>query len=382
MKIMLIDDEHHALHSLKGSLLDTDPFLKVTLLTNGREALDQLAREAHEVVITDMWMPGMDGLTLLEKVKEAYPNVIRIIVDGQNDDSTTYRLLNVAHQIVQKPLDSQLIWAIISQTAAVLPLVNDEFLRRVIGNTSKLPPAPSIYSELTQLLSLPNCSVDDVVKLIGRDNTIAAKLLQLANSAFFAYRGHSVELRAAVVRLGFNTIRHLLLSVELFEPNGIVAKTWGRELELVQQEAFRMAQLAEQLGRGTGLAGDAFVGGLLADIGQVVLLMTQGEKWRACRTEARLYERPLYEVEQERFGVSHAEVGAYLLGIWGLPYSLVEAVANHHHPERIIAPIYCPSAIVAIAAALIDGVPLNENWLISMKAKTRVDVVRDKTSWL
>jgi HD-like signal output (HDOD) protein len=82
-------------------------------------------------------------------------------------------------------------------------------------------------------------------------------------------------------------------------------------------------------------------------------------------------------VEQDRFGVSHAEVGGYLLGIWGLPYSLVEAVANHHRPDRIIAPLYSPSAITAISAALIDGVPIDEAWLISMKAKTRVDLVRE-----
>ncbi len=378
MKIMLIDDEPQALQSLKEALLSTDPFLKVTLLTNGRDALELLLHEAHDVLIADQCMPEMDGVTLLEKAKQAHPGVIRILVDGRANDASMFRLLNVAHQVVKKPLDSEVLWAIISQTALVLPLIGDELVRRVVGNISQLPPAPRIYSELTQLLTLPNCSIDDVVKLISRDSTMAAKLLQLANSAFFAHRGHSVELRSAVVRLGFNTIRHLMLSIELFEPGSIIAKTWGRELELVQQDAFRVATLSEQLARGTALAGDAFVAGLLADIGQVVFLMTHGEFWRASRTEARLYERPLHDIEHERFGVSHAEVGGYLLGLWGLPYSLIEAVANHHHPERILAPIYSPSAIVAIAQALIDEVPISESWLVSMKAKTRVDMVREK----
>jgi HD-like signal output (HDOD) protein len=250
-------------------------------------------------------------------------------------------------------------------------------MRRVLGNVSQLPAAPKLYRELTLRLQEPHCSVDDVVKLVGRDPSMAATLLHLANSAFFTRRAKTIELRAAVVRLGFNTIRNLMLGVELFEPGSLVATAIGRELEAVQQNAVRMAQMAERLARGTALAGDAFVAGLLADIGQIVLLMTRGQEWRECRTDSKLYERPLHEVEQERFGVSHAEVGGYLLGIWGLPYLLVEAVANHHRPNRILAPLYSPSAITAISAALIDGAPIDDSWLQSMKAKTRVDMVRE-----
>jgi HD-like signal output (HDOD) protein len=216
-----------------------------------------------------------------------------------------------------------------------------------------------------------------MVKLISRDPAITAKLLQLANSAFFTRRAKTIELRAAVVRLGVNTIRNLLLSVELFEPGSPMAKVIGRELDTVQQNALNMAQMAERLARGTAFAGDAFVAGLLADIGQIVFLMTLGSQWRDCRSDAKIHARPLHEVEQEYFGVSHAEVGGYLLGLWGLPYSIVEAVANHHCPERIIAPLYSASAIAAISVALIENMPIDDTWLLSMKAKTRVDVLRE-----
>lgn len=378
MKIMLVDSEQYTLQALREALPAADPLLKVTLLTDGREALERLNIDPHDVLITNMLLTGMDGLTLLEKAKQTFPSTIRILVNGRSDDATLLRLLDVAHQVARQPLDSQLVWSLISQTAAVLPLISDDSLRRIVGNVSQLPPAPAIYRDLSQLLAQPNCTIDNVVDLIGRDPSIAGKLLQLANSAFFAHRGSSVELRSAVVRLGFNTIRHLMLSVELFDSGSVIAKVWGRELDIVQQDALRLAQLAEQLARGTAYVGDAFIGGLLADIGQVVLLMTQGNAWRECRTEARLYHRPLHECESLFFGTSHAEVGAYLLGLWGLPYSLIEAVANHHHTERIIAPIYSPSAIVAIAASLTDGVPPNESWLMSLKAKTRVDMVRER----
>lgn len=377
MKVMLVDDEHEALHTLKRTLLESDPFLKISLLANGKEALEQLSSDPHDVLIADLWLPGIDGVTLCEWVQQHCPATIRILVEDPCDDATLFRVLHVAHQVVRKPLDSRLLWTLICQTASLLPLVSDQTMREVVGSVAQLPAAPKLYRELSQMLQRPNCSVDDVVSLLGRDPAMAAKLLHLANSAFFSRRAKTIELRAAVVRLGFNTIRNLMLGVELFEPGSLVAKTIGRELESLQQNALRMAQMAERLARGTALAGEAFVAGLLADIGQIVFLMTRGNEWRACRTEAKLYERPLQEVEQENFGVTHAEVGGYLLGIWGLPHFLVEAVANHHRPNRILAPLYSPSAITAISAALIDSVPIEDSWLQSMKAKTRVDMVRE-----
>jgi HD-like signal output (HDOD) protein len=375
---MLVDDEHHALHSLKRTLLDTDPFLKITLLTNGREALEQLLTEYYDVLITDTMLPGLDGISLMERVQKLCPSTIRILVDGAVEETSMLRALNVAHQVVKRPLDSQILWALICQTVNLLPLVSDETIRQALGRLTHLPPAPKLYRELSQLLQQPLCSVDDVVKLVGRDPSLTAKLLHLANSAFFTRRAKTIELRQAVVRLGFVTIRNLMLGVELFEPGGVVANTIGRELEAVQQRAFHMAQMAERLARGTPLAGDAFVAGLLADIGQVVFLLSRGDEWRDCRADACLSERPLHELEREYFGVSHAEVGAYLLGIWGLPYSLVEAVANHHRPDRIMAPLYSSAAIVAISASIIESIPINDEWLTSMKAKTRVELVREQ----
>jgi len=380
MKIMLIDTEHVSLLKTKGELAESDPFLKITPLTNARDALDLLGREPHDVVITELLLPGIDGLALLERVRRLYPTVIRILVNNSSDQNVMLAAMNVAHQILKKPLDGPLLWSLISQTAAVLPLIRDDKMRAVVGNVSQLPPAPRVYSELSQLLENPNCGIDDVVKLIGRDPAIATRLLRLANSAFFSHREHSLDLRPSVVRLGFNTIRNLMLTVELFHQSSPFGKALGHELELVQQNALVLAKTSEQLARSTTLTGDAFVTGLLADIGQIVLLMTQGYAWRDCRATARLYKRPLQEVEETAFGVSHAEVGGYLLGMWGLPYSVVEAVTNHHHPERILAPIYSLSAITAISTAITDGLHIDENWLFSLKVKTRVDLVREQVN--
>ena len=74
---------------------------------------------------------------------------------------------------------------------------------------------------------------------------------------------------------------------------------------------------------------------MLHDIGKLVLWARRPDVYAGAAQDARGSGRPLYEVEVERLGVSHAEIGAYLLGLWGLPYPIVEAVANHHDPSRV-----------------------------------------------
>ena len=184
---MLVDDEHQALHALKRSLLDTDPFLMITILTNGRDALEQLAFDPHDVLITDLWLTGMDGITLLKQVQQNYPEIVRILVDGHSDDATLFKSLHIAHQVAGKPVDSQLLWSLISQTAALLPLVSDATMRRVIGSVSQLPAAPKLYRELSFLLQRSDCTKWNKIDLV------------------------SVTLRLAVTCSGFGVFRILWL---------------------------------------------------------------------------------------------------------------------------------------------------------------------------
>jgi HD-like signal output (HDOD) protein len=218
--------------------------------------------------------------------------------------------------------------------------------------------------------------VDDVAALLLRDPQLCAKLLQVANSAFFSRRGRTLDLRPAIVRLGMNTIRSLLLSVEVFDKSGAFAAVAPAELDMAQLEAQRLAELCERLSQGSRWSGQAYVVGLLADIGQLLLLLTRGRAWRECKSLALRQRRPIQEVERERLGVSHPEVGAYLLGLWGLPFGLAEAVAHHHTPTGELVAHFNLSAVVAIAAALQGRVTIDEPWLVGMKVRTKVELLR------
>jgi HD-like signal output (HDOD) protein len=376
MRVLLVDSDHVTHDALRQHLAGGEMAFVITLATSVGDGLGRLGVVPYDVVIVNSRFATAEAIVLLEQVAKRFPEAVRIYVNCQNDESALGRVLRVAHQVIRYPVDASLLHALILQTASLVPLLTDTSMRRALGGLSHLPAQPKLYRELSQLIANPNCSTDEVVRLLGRDSNMTAKLLQLANSSFFQRRANITELRSAVVRLGVNTIRNLLLSLELYEPGSATARALGHELEAAQAAAFSLAQMAEQLAKGTRGAGEAFVAGLLADIGQVVFILTRGIEWKECRLASKREQRPLQDLEVERFGVSHAEVGAYLLGLWGLPHSLVEAVANHHRPDRIVAPLFSASAITAIAAALLEGTPLSDEWLFSMKAKTRVDLVR------
>ncbi len=380
MRVLLVEDPKFEAQTFKRRLQAANHPFVVSVATSSTEALGRLSAVPYDVVIVDDRLGEDDPLLLLERISQRCPETVRVLISADLSDTTLQRALRFAHQVVRRDLEPNVLEGLLLQTATTLTWVSGSAMRRALGGLNQLPPQPRLYRELTLLLQRPNCSIDEVVVLLSRDATMAAKLLQLANSAFFLRRARTVELRAAVVRLGVNTIRNLLLSLELYEPGSPVARVLGRELEHAQKTSLRLAQMTEKLAAGTSVVGEAFVAGLLADIGQVVFILSRGVEWREARLISERDGVALHEVETARFGVSHAEVGAYLLGIWGLPFSLVEAVAHHHRPERICAPLFTPAAVTAIASALIDAVPLSDDWLHTIRAKTRVELVRSQLS--
>jgi HD-like signal output (HDOD) protein len=100
------------------------------------------------------------------------------------------------------------------------------------------------------------------------------------------------------------------------------------------------------------LVGQAFTAGMLHDIGKLLLAANLPDEFKQALTKARQDRTPLWEAEQSVLGVTHAELGAYLLGIWGLPVPIIEAVALHHLPARFLSKAFCPLTAVHAANAL------------------------------
>jgi HD-like signal output (HDOD) protein len=155
-----------------------------------------------------------------------------------------------------------------------------------------------------------------------------------------------------VIYLGLNTVRALALSVgifsqyeqkncKLFSLDVLASHSWTTGVmsrSIAQQERMEL-KILEQ----------CFLAGMLHDVGQLVLAFGLHDEYSEVLAKAKAENLQIWQVEQEAFGASHADVGAYLLALWGLPNPIIEAVAMHHQPSRCVAPEFSPT--IAVHAA-------------------------------
>jgi HD-like signal output (HDOD) protein len=191
-----------------------------------------------------------------------------------------------------------------------------------------------------------------VSPIIESDVAMTAKILQLVNSPFFRTAQRITSIRTAIAYLGLATIRNLALSAHVFaESNADVGAP------SLQEHAMAVAVLASRIVTDRSLADDAFAAGMLHDVGKLVLAEHDLLYAKEILDRVDPGGPPVHLMERERFGVSHAQVGGYLLGLWGIPERVVEAVTVHHEPINAEPPAIRVREAVHIANALCGADP-------------------------
>jgi HD-like signal output (HDOD) protein len=322
---------------------------------SGADAIATLEQQRIDLIVSDVRMPGMDGGQLLSVVKERWPTTVRIIVSGYSDPAQAVRLTSLAHQYVAKPCDGRELENIIERCFNLQDLLNQEPLRRVVGGVGKLPAMPKTYGRLQAALSQSSVTAAEVGDIVNADAAIAGKVLQITNSAFFRLRKPMVRIKDAVTYLGFATIRNLVLSAEIFSQWSTPLSLPNVNPEELQNHAQLAAAACKSLAGGRASPDDAWLVGLLHDIGYWILVQECPEELGQALELSRSRGLPLFECERMTTGATHAEVGAYLLGLWGLPYSIVEAVALHHTPATITPHGYDLLSALALSHALLES---------------------------
>jgi putative nucleotidyltransferase with HDIG domain len=335
IRILFVDDEVKVLEGLQRMLRPRRHEWELAFAPGGEVALTMLAASPFDVIVSDMRMPGIDGAALLEIARQKYPSVLRIILSGYTELEASYRAVPVAHQFLLKPCDPDALRSAIDRATNLVAVLNSKMLASLVGSLQDLPSLPRTYAELRRILSDPEASIDHVVRVVELDVAICAKVLQLVNSAFFGVTREIVDIKTAVSYLGITILQNLVLSVEVFRtfrPNKEIA---GFSLEEFHQHCHLVARIASEIAQMGGVSSAVVVAGLLHDVGKLVIAERAPDHFARALAGERQDKRPLFTIEEELIGVSHAEVGAYLLSLWGLPSPVVEAVAHHHHPERV-----------------------------------------------
>jgi HD-like signal output (HDOD) protein len=358
-RVLFVDDEPAVLDSIRRIVDRRDDQWEVAFAPDGERALMLLEASPFDVVVSDIRMPGMDGPTLLKMVCEKYPAVVRIVLSGQSEMGDALRAVPVAHQFLQKPCDPDMLRMAIERATSLSSILSNKLLASMVGSVKDLPVLPRTYLALREALADPNVSLKNIVRIIEGDVGISAKILQLVNSAFFGLPREISTLQTAVGFLGTQIVQNLVLSAEVFHVFEKATPIKGFSFEDLHMHSQLAAKVAGRIPASSHIHGAAIVAALLHDMGKLVLAVRSPKHFERAVQGAIEERLPLHEVEQQLIGVSHAEVGAYLLGIWGLPTPVVEAVAHHHYPDRIPHDALDAVGIVHIANFLAHEHPVH-----------------------
>jgi len=333
-RILFVDDEQAILDGLRDLLRKERRRWGMVFALGGLEALDELARQPFDVVVSDIRMPGMDGAQLLTRIKANYPSVARIVLTGHADRDAVLRALPVAHQFLTKPCDAGALRVAIERTQALHALLASREIRDIVGRLTSLPSVPQTYLALTDAARDSRKGLSDMTAIVQRDPAMSTKVLQLVNSAYFGNTQPIASIQQAVMYLGIELLKGLALTGNVFATLG-KGTIEGFSLEALQTRSLRTACLAKRFVEDPRKAEEAFTAALVADVGQIIIAMGLRKGYQDVLRQARESGRPVHQVELETLGVTHAEVGAYLLGVWNLPFSIIEGVAYHHRPDAL-----------------------------------------------
>lgn len=340
--VLFVDDDERVLRGIRRTMRATHPDWEMSFAIDSEDALAQLETAGADVIVSDAQMPGVDGLALLQLVRMRFPETARIMLTGQVKKDQTYEAVGLVHQFLAKPCPPEELQAAIDRALHLRSLLEDPILRGVVSRMRALPSQPSVYTRLMRAVRSENVGLDEIAAIVEENPSVAARVLQLVNSAFFGLPRPTASIKEAVVFIGTKTLRTLVLSVEAFRDLNLDTVEHGVNPDALQEHAVTTARLAAEMVP-VAEREAAYAAGLLHSIGVLVLASQLPEEWVQIVEEARTGERPLAEVEHEVLGVDHGQVGAALLSLWGLPHDVIEGVAQH----------LCPSVVVGFGGRLV-----------------------------
>ncbi len=364
MRILFVDDEPNILHGLRRMLHPMRDTWELTFADGGEQALAAMENAPFDIVVSDLRMPGMDGVRLLEEIRRRSPQTVRIALSGYADREATLRAATNIHQFLTKPCSAEHLIATLERACTLSSLLSESKLRALVAQMTSLPSLQNLVDDVVERLSHPDTSLAEVAELIGRDAGLSGRVLHLVNSSFFGVRHVVASPLHATVLLGLNAIKTLVLSVRLFQqfengPLGGISLTDTWEHSVHVARAAKAIALYQECSE--DLCEKTFLAGLLHDVGKLILASNLPESYAAIVKEAHGDFDALLAAERSNLGATHGEVGAYLLGLWGFAEDIVEAIALHHEPVLSKSSELAPLAAVHVANSVINSLNAGED---------------------
>lgn len=322
---------------------------------NEPEALGWIEQGPFTAVVADVHLSDTGGLDVLDEVMRCQPRALRVVLSDLDDTESTMKCVGKGHHHLMKPCDVATLLRALELAIAMESWLPSVAVQGVISRMRWTPSPPALYFQIVSEIQSPSASVERIGALIAQDQAVTAKVLQLANSAVFGLQLQVIHPAEAVVYLGLETTKALVLwahtfsSFEHLRLSGFSGDHLWRHSLLVGRFARQIALLENS---GPEVSEQAFAAGLLHDLGKLMFAANLPKPFMQALAQARERSCSLWETESQVLGATHGELGACLLGIWGLPSPIVKAIALHHRPLSLPARAFTPLTAVHAANTL------------------------------
>ncbi len=345
-RVLFVDSDRGAARKLQKTLEPICPGWDMEVAVSGEEVLDIMSKTPFDVVVPDIRIQGINGIELLGIVGERYPETVRIIHSEIFDPDEVLKSSMAVHQFVMKPCCPEIMKNTIERTCKLRDLLRDDTLKETVAGIKNLPSVPVLYHSIVSEMQTVEPSLKKVAHLISQDISMSAKILQLVNSSFFALKHKITNPHQAAVFVGVESLKSLVLSINVF--CSILEDAELNEFSLMKmwRHSLRTGRLAADIARSEKadrkVIEVAMISGMLHDIGKLILLKIP-RKYNEVMGLVETTDCGFAEAEYTVMGASHSEFGAYLLGLWGLPHDVIETVAFHHNPSKLIEGMFVTS---------------------------------------
>lgn len=336
-KILFVDDDDNILSAIRRMLRPMRNQWQLTFASSGNEALIAMEVDVFDAIVSDTRMPGMNGIELLNRVKELYPRMIRIGLSGQTEEELALLSTVSTHQQLTKPCEPDKLIHTITSAIQQCETISNESLKQLITSTTSLPSLPNLYHEINDIMNSSEGSLKDIAVLVAQDIAVSAKVLQLVNSAFFGIPRHVSSAEDAVLLLGYEVIKNLVVMIKIIDeidtsqiPEFDVDELWHRSNLLTSIAK----HLSKELSLDKVTHDHAQISCMFLELGTLIMLSQITEKYTEVIQQQTDKKLTTESIEKKIFACTHADVGAALLGIWGIPEEISNAVKYHLTPSR------------------------------------------------
>ncbi len=362
--MVLVSDDASFVDEIRAALAGVAEGDDLCVLANEEEALELIEREKTEVVFARLGAGPMASTFFLNEVWKRNPKSARFLVDAVSDSEALVRCVLGGHYFLQTPLDNGVVKESLDRADSMRRFLRNEKIQSLISRMRTLPPRPSIYMEVLREVRSPRASATVVGELVARDLAVGTKLIQVVNSPYYAVDQPISDVKEAVLYLGLETTVSIVCSIETFARFDKIKPLYF-SVDRVWKHSQVVADLAKKIcllmNGSLEMAAQTYLAALLHDVGELALAENFGEEYEQAFKRAGKTGKLSWEVEFEIFGATHADAGAYLLALWGVPLPVVEAVAYHHLAPGVLGSSFCPAVAVHLAEKVLEcSDPLEE----------------------